>query len=754
MNKPLEETVREPLEADRPIQAVDQDRFGRWEFSKRIAEVIVARRDPSTLVVGIYAPWGDGKTSVLNMIVKELEAHKEQIIVVRFNPWRFQSDSHLLKNFFEVLAERLGKSLTTAGENVGKFFRDYADVLTPLSFFGVDAAKAVKGAAGVVPEADLEKLKGRIETALAQAKQRVVIVMDDIDRLDKDEIQAVFKLVKLSADFPNTAYILAFDEEMVAHALKEKYGSLEAGRSYIEKIVQVPLHLPPAHEYALRSITFEGVEAAVKLAELDLSEEQGQRFVNMFVMAFQSHLKTPRLAKRYVNGLAFALPLLKDEVDPIDFLIIEAIRVFIPDLYHAIRRQGDVFLGKHLDQNRKDGAERATALIDGALKALAEKDKLTAKRVIRDLFPRMGGNDLLGGSIYQAEWQSRWSQQKRIAAIDYFDRYFSYGVPPNDFSDRKADEFLKQIETNEVEYVVQEIHALATDERAGVFIGKLRAREDRVSPKVGSRLAQGLARCGEAFPSTGGVLGDFGASTAAQACILIKNLISRLPSETERNTLALQIADVATPLTFALLYLRWVRKTKSVDELQSDDAVITDSCEAEINGKIANRLANEAADGPLTKKYGREAGKLYQSWSWIDKRGLKQHLTDRLTHFPAEAPDFLRQFMQTAWSLETGISFEMDLDRKNYEFISSIIDPEIIMTALRKVHPAIDNPPEEFKNSQSVTKEDRAAAAFSLLHQQVQQEKEGELGSVQPQTETPGQSDETSGSAALPEESP
>ena len=329
MDQPVEDVEREPFEADRPIQTADQDRFGREEFSTRIAQVIVGRRDASSLVVGIYAPWGDGKTSVLNMIVKELEAHEERIIVVRFNPWRFQSESHLLKNFFEVLADRLGKSLTTRGEKVSKFFREYADVLTPISLLGVNAAETVKSLTNLRPEADLEKLKSRLEEALAEANQHVVIVMDDIDRLDKDEVQAVFKLVKLSADFPNAVYILAFDEEMVAHALKEKYGSLEAGRNYIEKIVQVPLHLPPAHKYALRSITFEGVDTAVKLAGLDPSEEQAQRFVNIFDLSFQSHLKTPRLAKRYVNGLTFALPLLKGEIDPVDLMIIEAIRVLV-----------------------------------------------------------------------------------------------------------------------------------------------------------------------------------------------------------------------------------------------------------------------------------------------------------------------------------------------------------------------------------------------------------------------------------------
>jgi len=176
----------------------------------------------------------------------------------------------------------------------------------------------------------------------------------------------------------------------------------------------------------------------------------------------------------------------------------------------------------------------------------------------------------------------------------------------------------------------------------------------------------------------------------------------------------------------------------------------------EINSRIAKRLAEEAAGGPLTKKYSKDAGKLYQSWSWMDKEGLRQHLTHRFEHFPTESPEFLRQFMRRGWSLETGISFEMDLERENYDFISSIIDPEVVMTALRKVYQGIDNPKEEFKDSKSISKEDRAAAAFSLFHQQVQQEqkKEGKSASTQPPTESPDESNVSSEDAAPPKELP
>jgi predicted KAP-like P-loop ATPase len=68
--------------------------------------------------------------------------------------------------------------------------------------------------------------------------------MDDIDRLDKEEIQAIFRLVKLTADFPNTVYILSCDIERVAEALAERYGSKDAGKSFLEKIIQLSLPLP------------------------------------------------------------------------------------------------------------------------------------------------------------------------------------------------------------------------------------------------------------------------------------------------------------------------------------------------------------------------------------------------------------------------------------------------------------------------------------------------------------------------------
>lgn len=220
--------------SDQPIKNADQDLFGRANFSKRVAQVIANRKEKDSIVIGLHAPWGEGKTSVLNMIMEELK-NSQNILVVNFNPWRFTDENTLLKQFFKFLAEKFDASLETKSERLSSFANKYAGALSPISAFGFNAKEIVKGFSEIVPDADLESLRERIETILSENNKRIVIVMDDIDRLDKEEIQAIFRLVKLSADFSNTAYILSFDIERVAEALAEKYGSIEAGKSFLEK---------------------------------------------------------------------------------------------------------------------------------------------------------------------------------------------------------------------------------------------------------------------------------------------------------------------------------------------------------------------------------------------------------------------------------------------------------------------------------------------------------------------------------------
>jgi len=141
----------------------------------------------------------------------------------------------------------------------------------------------------------------------------------------------------LSAGFENISYVLAFDDEIVANALGEKYGAggVGAGRDFLEKIVQAPLHLPPADRLALRQVLFEGIDATLSQVELTLAQDNAKDFVRSFQDGLEIRLKTPRQANRYANALAFGIPILKGEVHPVDQMLIEGMRVFYPALYET-----------------------------------------------------------------------------------------------------------------------------------------------------------------------------------------------------------------------------------------------------------------------------------------------------------------------------------------------------------------------------------------------------------------------------------
>lgn len=707
----------ESFDADRPIKSSREDRFGRSKFAKRVARVIAERRDPTSIVVGVYAPWGEGKTSVLNMMAEELEATSNSV-VVRFNPWRFHDESHLLHSFFGVLAEKSDASLKTRGETVSELFKKYSGLLAPIPYVGSGAKEVANVVGSLRPTADLEELNGRLEEALSKVETRIVVVMDDIDRLDKEEIQAVFKLVKLSADFPNTAYILAFDEQMVSAALAEKYGSPEAGRSFLEKIVQIPLRLPPADSEALRKIIFQGVEAALEQAGIKLSEQQVRNFARLFELAFETGMGTPRLAKRYVNGLTFALPLMKDEVNPVDLLIIEAVRAFYPSLYASIRDNPSAYVGGGFRMRHRAGKaeEEGEAVIADALHGMTPYDRHAAEQLIREIFPRAAGS--FGDSSRGSDLHSRWAAQKRITSEEYFHRYFAYGVPPRDVSDQAVQEVLTGGETGDVDFVKARLKSITTSARPGTLLAKLLRQAASVPTGYAARLALAVAEYGELFPQDVSEFIHIGLSTFSQAGFLITTLLKRIEDETERDEVAVQIAGVVSPLPFALEYAQAVTKVIEEGEV---DAVISEEAEAEVHRTLSSRIAKEASDGGIFKKYPKDILSIYIAWRSVDAEAARQSLNAHIRTMP----DDILLLLENAMPISTsgGDTTKLELRGYNYNRIAELIDPALVIEGLAQVYGDVDTFAKHTEGSlYDLPPAERAAKSFIRLHRKTQQQ--------------------------------
>src|SRR5215211_7771856 len=240
-----------------PIEHFEDDRLDRKKFAKLLAEALAGSPERRSMVVALYGDWGSGKTSTLNLCFEALKnlPLEEQPLVVWFNPWWYSNT---------------GKLIAPAGAVADLFVSGSA-----LTFLANLAQAGVERAAQEQEESrDVHEVRGMIEEALHHANRPVVIAIDDIDRLSASEIRDVFKVVKTTADFPNTRYLLAFDFDTVATALSVVQHT--DGAAYLEKIVQVPFRLPDPAPGQLMTIVSDGVYDIASQQEEILPEEREQ----------------------------------------------------------------------------------------------------------------------------------------------------------------------------------------------------------------------------------------------------------------------------------------------------------------------------------------------------------------------------------------------------------------------------------------------------------------------------------------------
>ena len=176
---------------------------------------------------------------------------------------------------------------------------------------------------------------------LRRLDRRIFILIDDVDRLDQESMRYMFRLIRLNADFDSVTYVLAFDRNVVESVLEMEQGV--SGHEYLEKIVQVGFDIPPAEPSKLKRIFLRRTESLGIFSPSN--DETTIRWIELETVGFYKLIRTPRDVVRYANGLVVNGGIVKDEVNPVDFAVLEAIRTFAPELYAFIRENREIVLG-------------------------------------------------------------------------------------------------------------------------------------------------------------------------------------------------------------------------------------------------------------------------------------------------------------------------------------------------------------------------------------------------------------------------
>lgn len=360
------ERISLPVDSVGPDDGLERSRFTRY-----ILKVLQQVDAQDGVVVGLEGEWGSGKTWVLQQLKEVAKTDTPSLRFLEFNPWMLSGSDDLVAALLQQLGRQLGEqtktttgaaktTLTKAVKAIDKYagamvaakhLAPVANLLLPgagLVLGGISAAAeaasdATRKLVPALPEAASKKslptLREEIKTALRGYTGKIIVIVDDLDRIPPAEVAAMVQAIKAVADFPNVVYLLAYEAGTLADALQESL-RVRDGRAYLEKIVQVPIPLPELPARRMQPFA----EKQLRLSLPTGVPEDQVVDIRMGVTIAAALVHTPRGVARLRTRLALVLTELREEVNLADVVVAEAICLVIPGWLEWMRNHESYFI--------------------------------------------------------------------------------------------------------------------------------------------------------------------------------------------------------------------------------------------------------------------------------------------------------------------------------------------------------------------------------------------------------------------------
>lgn len=450
--------------ADKPIEKADEDLLGRSDFAKQFGKSICEYDSKDGLVIGLYGKWGSGKTSIINMAISEIPVDKSDKkkwysrvykrikkiftsqksaeedqnhnpIIIKFSPWNYSDKNNLISLFFNELKNKLGvaKGEENKGK-IGKAISQYSDIIDVLSFIPV-AGPAIapilktisksKGAK-LMQAPSLYEAKEKLCEALEDFNHKIIVFIDDIDRLTTPQIKDIFQLVKQVGDFPNIIYVLTMDREIVCNALSECNNIY--GYEYLKKIVQVSFEIPEIDKTTVHEILRNRLNDIVHKSTNEEEFENNKYFETVLEKCVNPYVNNIRDVNRLLNAFRFKYGALCEETSFVDLLAITAIEIFEPKLYEWIFNNKDLICRGDINSSllKQFGLSEYIEKCNQEFESLGLYNKI-AFDIVSILFPTFAydtNHKLINEDISESELISR----KRIGSTKTIGLYFSFNL--------------------------------------------------------------------------------------------------------------------------------------------------------------------------------------------------------------------------------------------------------------------------------------------------------------------------------------
>jgi hypothetical protein len=467
---PKESDVQVPVETkstvgkafsdtDEPIENWTEDTLGRAALVDVLIVRLLISKAP---VIGLFGEFGSGKTSVLNLLRNHL---KGKAIVVSFSTWLPGSEETLISYLLSDIASQCQKEYVVPG--LRRSSRRLADALS-------EPVPLIKGLLRLFPSAtqkdDIENLK----IALARLPKRVVVLLDELDRMQKDELLQLLKVVRGIASLPNLSFVCAAARKQLMHTVFGENAEWDKSNEYFEKFFPSTVIIPKLDDEMLRSAGVDRLARIFQHHDWFVDAEEEQTFREQFEEIWKRHItpwiKNLRQLGLLANDVSITATPLRREVDPIDLILIELFQRFKPEVYEIISRNNFALTGgPNLVRGGRYHSEEA---IKGIYQGLSDELRAACKDdtglnqvkgMLGEMFPIYAKKEHLPWDL-RPKRKDNDEKDTRIQNSGVFPVYFRHQLPADIFS------------SLEMEALIQKSGDAKSDqERSDLFAQKLLA---------------------------------------------------------------------------------------------------------------------------------------------------------------------------------------------------------------------------------------------------------------------------------------
>jgi hypothetical protein len=486
------------LEMDLPVAEDGTDLLGRQSLIEELVSAILIESPPTIAVTGEY---GDGKTSFVNLAIGELRRSEEfgVPLIVKFSPWLAGDSNALILSMLNSIVAEIKRTFVVPGltGDATRFAR------TLLS-----ALPRMERLKDLVAERSQEDRIDALVDRIAKLGRRILVVLDDLDRMQARELETVLKLLRGSDKLSNLTFLCLFSPTELALILKKTRPHQDTA-IFIEKFFPVTFRLPLIDAVQLQDFLSQGVNRILEPHALEQGAVEKGEVERMWKDGADTYFRNLRRLKLFLNKISRSLQLVAHEVNIGDFINLELIRDIAPTLYEQIYNEHEWFWNRDFafeasfegpDPLDRNVAKKEREAFYEKVKNSLPPERQYVFRFVERLFPQFAIYEkIVGAQTMDAKQAER---TKRICHPRCFRQYFLLKVPSELFPQKRFREFVSNIELASEEAAMENFSKtfrslLGEDFKRWHFMHLIDGRFDDFKLQVDRGLCRGMARNSE-----------------------------------------------------------------------------------------------------------------------------------------------------------------------------------------------------------------------------------------------------------------